>query len=60
MIQITVHQAETDIKSILQNVGHGEEILVMDHDLPLVKMIPAGQDSSSEKKPWRGRFGIAK
>ncbi len=59
MHQITLEQATADIASILQDVANGEEIMIMDHDMPFVKMSPAAKEDAIEEMPWHGRSGFA-
>ncbi len=55
MHQITVNEAEADIKSILRNLVSGEEIIITDHDEPYAKLIRI-----AKPKDAKGRVGFAK
>jgi antitoxin (DNA-binding transcriptional repressor) of toxin-antitoxin stability system len=55
MHQITIQEAETHFPLVLQDVLHGEEVLIMDKNEPVAKVIPL---KSPGKKPRI--FGSAK
>jgi antitoxin (DNA-binding transcriptional repressor) of toxin-antitoxin stability system len=56
MHQITIQEAESHISSVFSDVLGGEEIVLTDHDLPVMKMTPiAPMDGTNRLK-----FGMLK
>jgi PIN domain nuclease of toxin-antitoxin system/antitoxin (DNA-binding transcriptional repressor) of toxin-antitoxin stability system len=55
MHQITIQEAESHIADVFEDVLRGEEIILTDHDKPVVKVIPY----TSGNEP-RGLIGSAK
>jgi antitoxin (DNA-binding transcriptional repressor) of toxin-antitoxin stability system len=49
MHQISIQEAETHIASVFTDVLKGEEIVVTDHDTPVLKMIPLARPSCRPK-----------
>ena len=47
MHQITIQEAESHISSVFSNVLSGEEIVLTDHDMPVMKMTPIAHGSKS-------------
>ena len=54
MHQITIQEAESHISSVFSNVLSGEEIVLTDHDMPVMKMTPIAHPNGSE----RLKFGM--
>jgi antitoxin (DNA-binding transcriptional repressor) of toxin-antitoxin stability system len=50
MHQISIQEAATHISSVFTNVLKGEEIVLTDHDTPVLKMIPLAPPSKSRLK----------
>ena len=52
MHQITLQEAETQIASVLlSEVLHGEEVLIMDREKPVVRMIPIRSSNEPARLP---------
>jgi antitoxin (DNA-binding transcriptional repressor) of toxin-antitoxin stability system len=56
MHQITIQEAESHISSVFSDVLSGEEIVLTDHDTPVMKMIPVAQPNGAH----RLKFGMLK
>jgi antitoxin (DNA-binding transcriptional repressor) of toxin-antitoxin stability system len=56
MHQITIQEAESHISSVFSDVLSGEEILLTDHDMPVMKMTPIPQQNGTN----RLKFGMLK
>ncbi len=50
MHQITIQEAESHIASVFNDVLSGEEIVLTDHDTPVMKMIPIAPPSKGRLK----------
>ena len=59
MHQITIQEAESHISSVFSNVLSGEEIVLTDHDMPVMKMTPIANGSKSNGAE-RLKFGMLK
>jgi antitoxin (DNA-binding transcriptional repressor) of toxin-antitoxin stability system len=57
MHQITIQEAESHISSVFNDVLSGEEIVLTDHDTPVMKMIPIAHPSNGTE---RLKFGSLK
>jgi antitoxin (DNA-binding transcriptional repressor) of toxin-antitoxin stability system len=53
MHQITIQEAESHISSVFSNVLSGEEIVLTDHDMPVMKMTPITRPNVT-KRPMFG------
>jgi antitoxin (DNA-binding transcriptional repressor) of toxin-antitoxin stability system len=49
MHQISIQEAEFQFAGILSEVRNGEEVILTDHDSPVVKMIPLVQTKRHPK-----------
>lgn len=52
--QVSLEQAQTQFSSLIQQAMNGQEIVIMQHNIPIVKLV-----SISKSKP-RPQFGSAK
>jgi antitoxin (DNA-binding transcriptional repressor) of toxin-antitoxin stability system len=57
MHQITIQEAESRISSVFSDVLSGEEIVLTDHDTPVMKMIPIAPTPNGTQ---RLKFGSLK
>jgi len=55
MHHVTIQEAEAHFAGILSEVRNGEEVVLTDHDMPVVKMTPL-----AEPQKRRGLFGSLK
>jgi antitoxin (DNA-binding transcriptional repressor) of toxin-antitoxin stability system len=56
MHQITIEEAESHISSVFSDVLSGEEIILTDHDMPVMKMTPIPRPDGTQ----RLKFGMLK
>jgi len=56
MHQISIQEAESHISSVFSDVLRGEEIVLTDHDMPVMKMTPIMQPNGAN----RLKFGSLK
>ncbi len=61
MHQVSIEEATAHFPAVLKDVLRGEEIILTDRDLPVVKMIPLKQRELAPRRPGslKGRLTIA-
>lgn len=57
MHQLSIEQATAHIKTVFGDAMHGEEIVITDHDIPVLKVIPFERRLKKETTPG-GAIGM--
>ena len=57
-MDVSVHQAKTQLSHLLDLVADGEEVIIHRHGKPVARITPVRQSSESPFGTMRGEFGI--
>ncbi len=60
MDQVNIHQAKTELSSLIARVEAGEEIIIARGNKPVAFLGPIGAMPERERKPgaWKGRMTV--
>jgi prevent-host-death family protein len=58
MIEVSVHQAKTQLSRLLDLIHDGEEVIIHRHGKPIARLTPVRQADRSPFGAMRGEFGM--